>query len=1767
MTTARRDAAARHIRQLNDQIQNSPDEIAAMDVHTIELRLEILRGHWATFQTEHLGLAELSANDDAREVQDQLFSQVQLHYIAVGARYRAMIAAHRRDVARERQPPPGDAEPNNGNVVGAAQAAAHLRFDKVTMKKFDGDYRNWRAFRDQYQTMVHNNGQLDDATKFYFLLQFLDTEPARVIAGIAQTATNYAGAWNALNDRYENVRVLIDAHFKRFFGLETMQKENAEKLLKMVDTTNELTRSLPGLDVDVTSWDPILLYCLVLRLDATTKRAWDLEVRDTQHPTISAFLTFLTSRARSIDSSDLSGSPRTNFGRSFTNKRASAHAAIASTANGQIGCRMCKGAHPLYRCAEFKALTPKVRHGKAQNWKICFKCLGNHSFTEPCALGPCPTCGKPHNKLLCFSTRENSEVNASTQQAATPAIVNSVLMTESNQSVSDVQSNSRVCYNVGAQFYDTSMLGTIQLRILNCENNTMSLRALCDSGAQLSLITEHSVQALGLYREKSDVTLTGVGGVDVGRTFGIVKARIAPANSPDYCSFEVKFYVLKKLTTIIPSAPVDVAQWSHLDRLNLADKTCGVPSGIDILLGVDIWSRIIKRGIIHQQDGSPTAQQTSFGWVLFGTTVQSTKPQRNIVATTTCNTSNEQLDSNMERFWLSEETLLRPIRTQQAELCEQLFQKSFSRNEEGRYVVKLPFNEKVNDIGDSRQSAVQQFKRLEQNLLRNDLKRQHYIAFMNDYETLGHMSPVPNISKNERGYFIPHHAVQTSEKFRVVFNASHPSSTGVSLNDAQIVGEKLQCDLVVTIMRFRTHRIALTADVSKMYRQILVDVSHRNYQRIVWRSHPSQELQEFQLNTVTYGQAAAPHCAIRAMQQCARDYADQFPIGAAVVLSAFYVDDMLAGGDSVESVEQIYSETTQLLAKGKFELRKWCSNNWNVLTTIQREDTVNEISLNTAEEESTSVLGLKWSPASDSFFFKIKPIDLTQQLTKRMVVGQISRLYDPNGYLSATIIVAKVIIQKLWKCNIDWDDQVPNDILVEWKHFAEALPQLETIRIPRWLGTSPCYAIELHGFCDASQTAFGAVIFARVTQPSGQITVNLITAKTKVAPIKVVTIPRLELCGAQLLVRLMTTVRDAFDNTIKQVVFWTDSEIVLHWIHRQPAQLKMYVGNRVQQIRDGSIDLGFEWRHVPTASNPADLASRGVMPADLINARMWWSGPDWLSKSSTHWPVNARQFKLTTTEQHMMASSEERIQINTVFVIQKLQRGPWFKFSTSTAGELLQSYSSIIRLENVIATVLRFIHNVREKCASKNRTPTMRFGPISETERASAQLIIYRLDQQSTFAAEIACCEQNKPLPTTSKLLKLNPFIDGNGVLRLGSRIANADVSFDERFPILLDQNGNIAKLIVRNAHRLLLHGGTQDIIRLVRQKFWIFQCRLLVKRVICECVVCYRHRMQTGQQLMGTLPSSRITPSNTFQNIGIDLCGPFTLKLSTGRCKTTTKGYVCVFVCMVTRAVHLEVVRDLSSQQFIMALRRFCGRRGDQTHIYSDNGTNFVGANNILQPLIGLINAASQNGELNAQLRLTWHFATPAASHQGGIYEAAVKSMKKHFVRVIGEQALTYDELDTIVCQIEGCLNSRPLSPLTDDPTDVTALTPGHFIIGRPLVTLVDQPVDHLPQNRLTRWQLIQQFTQRIWQRWQTDVLQGMVNRPKWFAKQRNFQIGDLVVLTDENLPPTRWKLARIINVFPGSDGLIRNVEIRTAERTYRRPITKIGLLLPSSD
>lgn len=1589
------------------------------------------------------------------------------------------------------------------------QQRMEIKLPHLQIPKFNGDYTLWTSFRDLFQSSIGNRNSLTGSQKLHYLKSFLEDDAAQLVRSYQVTDANFDVAWEALDNRYNNKRLLISAQFKKLFGQVASTSESAASIRKLMDTTTECVRALNALDLPTEHWSSIIVFIVSQRLEAETHKQWELSLTHNDIPTYEQLTTFMEQRCRSLEAAGKlnASSPSSNVKKptaSSSKPKASFH---VNTGN----CRMCSGDHSITNCEKFKKLRVYDRRNFVQRQHLCFNCFDSQHLAPDCNKTSCNDCSGKHHSLLHYERKATDE---KPKQVVEPAVT-----THFGEMEAQV------------------LLSTAWVKVFGTNEK---LRVLLDSGSQASFITEDCVQRLRLSRKSVSIPVSGLGASNAGKANAMVCFQIQSCIDDNFV-VELKALVLKQLTGMLPGKEIASENRSKYSGIVLADPEYFRPGHIDMLIGADIYGKLLLDGLIPGNGRVATAQNTSLGWILLGAV-----PDRQ-QSSKICNVSSVlnmhlSLEADLRKFWEIEEVNVASSLTRAEEKCELYFDETHSRDDSGRYVVRIPFDDSVGALGNSRNSAVKRLIQVEKRLCQNDSMKQQYHEFMREYAALGHMQLASQwLNSDDNGYYLPHHCVikesSSTTKLRVVFDASCKTSTGISLNDKQLIGPKLQDDLFSIVVRFRQHAIALTADIAKMYRQVLVDERDVQYQRIVWRENVNDDISDWILKTVTYGMASAPYLAIRSLRQLAIDESSNFPVASNVVLSDFYVDDMLTGCESVEEAMKLQTDLKKLLCCGGFELRKWSSNNHKLLNLIPAELRESDGPLSLSEDVAVKTLGLNWHPNSDSFGFLVKVPDIDELVTKRAILSVVARLFDPLGFLSPTIVVAKMLLQQLWTLGIGWDEEVPSDIRCHWLAYCGALMKLEAIRIPRWLGTKRHQQCEIHAFCDASEAAYGAVVYAKCLMDDETVRISLISAKSKVAPIKQQTLPRLELCAAVLLTRLVEYVEETLKLDGVNYYAWSDSQVVLSWLRKIPRTWKTFVANRVATIQLSAVPM--KWRYVPSESNPADCASRGVMPQDLKEHPLWLSGPDWLRFDETCWPKTA------------CPTNDESTEKREVKALAAIIPQEW---------DILANYSNLLHLKRVTAYILRFIANIR----CRRTHEEMVVGELTAEELKRALRFWLARVQSIEFASELAQCKRGEPLKRSSKLLSLNPFVDAEGLLRVGGRLKFAMLD-DQANPIILPQKNSLTNLIIADIHIKLLHGGIQMMLGYLRRSYWIVGARSRIRQFIHRCVVCFRQKPKTCQQMMGDLPAERVTACRPFQRSGVDYAGPILLKSSNGRGNRTIKAYIALFVCFATKAVHIEVVSDLTTSAFLAAFKRFTARRGKCSDVFSDCGTNFIGAKREIGEIQSLLRSRAHQDavcRLLADDGTRWHLIPPGSPHFGGLWEAGVKSVKHHLRRIVGQQRLTFEEMTTTLTEIEACLNSRPLCAQTDDPEDLTALTPGHFLIGEAPMVKPDLDITDVPVNRLTRWKLVNQITQRFWQRWNQEYITTLQQRPKWREPHANVQVGQLALIKDERLPPAKWLLCRITATHTGADGKIRVADVKYNGGTTSRTINKLCIL-----
>ncbi|XP_054742580.1 uncharacterized protein LOC129247471 [Anastrepha obliqua] len=993
--------------------------------------------------------------------------------------------------------------------------------------------------------------------------------------------------------------------------------------------------------IDISNWDAIITYLCSTKLPESTLSLWEQTIENKSE--ISKWTDmdkFLSNRFQTLETvSGLKGI------KAYKAPKAQSLQHHTETTPRRMGnfqvsvakhmCKLCvTDDHKLQSCPKFRKLKVTDRIACVKSNNCCLNCLSSgHTVSRCTSSYNCSTCHSRHNTLLHITavqpkatalkeSRDPADDLPSTSKEALKRL-------DSNRPKDSTTHNFKSCYSNTDKGV---LLGTAMVNIFH-NNVNFAARALIDSGSECSFITERLKRRINLPSKRLNAQVSGINNSISAQVRQACSLQLRSPIDP-FVKINTIALVLPQLTGNLPTCLVSAMTRQAFPDLTLADKRFFVNEPVDLVLGGDIYPQIILSGLKKNVLSTLLAQETVFGWILTGRAETVNPPKTKIISLF----SEVTLDKQLAAFWELEDIPKKERQTEDDVYCEELYRTTTQRNQDGKYVVTLPFKRDFPStikLGPSLKSACSQFFRNETRLAKNPSLQKEYNRVVAEYETLGHMEKITtNIPADATDhYFLPHHAVMkdesTSTKVRVVFNASCPTANGLSLNDVLHPGPVLQADMTVLILRWRLYKYVFNSDIEKMYRQIMVSNTHTKYQRIVFRTCPKDPISLYELKTVTFGINCAPYLAIRTLLQLADDVENSFPTASNILRKCMYVDDVLAGGHSIDSAITARDEITQVLQSAGFPLRKWTSNCNDILKGIPKAHLLNEDFLDFEDTSSVKALGIRWNAHCDHFYFMTKPIKNHDVLTKREILSAIAKLFDPLGWLAPIIITAKIIMQNIWLEGTDWDDTVSAVTLDRWQTFMQNYGEIDNIRIPRWVHYSPADDAEIHGFCDASEKAYAAAVYLRVKKRD-QVYLNLLLAKTRVAPVKTISLPRLELCGAVLLADIIETVTENLNLAHLDVHLWTDSTIVLAWIRKPPCSWSTFVAHRVTKIVEKVGNNN--WRHVDSASNPADLASRGLPAKELVHNSLWWQGPSYLQEDKSRWPTSECDYQTTMEE-------------------------------------------------------------------------------------------------------------------------------------------------------------------------------------------------------------------------------------------------------------------------------------------------------------------------------------------------------------------------------------------------------------------------------------------------------------------------------------------------------------------------------------------------------
>lgn len=1655
---------------------------------------------------------------------------------------------------------------------------------KKEIPTFDGDPLQYipfiRAFEHGIEQKTTN---LKD--QLYFLEQFTKGQPKDLVRSCQYMSSEkgYAMAKKLLKEHFGNEFKVSTAYMEKALGWPTLKAEDVQGLQAYALFLRTCCNTMDELSYMQELNMPSNMKSVVMKLPYKLREQWRAkacQIMESVHgrPKFCDIVEFIEKQVKMASdpvfgdiqdkhgASKLKVQPHKPFTRSsfatdistsipakkFSDALAQPKSCHVSKSNGD--CLFCKNQHLLERCF---ALKKRTQHDKIEFLKakgICFGCLKTGHKSKRCENRlKCDICGETHPTILHIYGKE-------------------VILKKAEEKRKDT--SVQTCGHTGAGTERTLMsIIPVQVKAIK-SNKVVQTYAFLDPGSSATFCSEHLQEELNLNGKKINILLRTMGQEKSVSCCVIDGLEISGLNTNNFFPLPA-VYTQQKMPVSSQNiiTQEELSKWSYLDKVKIP---C-IQAEVDLLIGINAANVMEPHKIINSQGNGPFAIKTLLGWVVNGT-VEGNSEHRNEVGHSDVTVNRisvvrlEELLNNQFNHDFNEKTVDEKEMSRE-DLQFMSIMNNSVKHQDGHYSLRLPFKSDVtlpNNLGVAKQRLLGLKRKLEI----NQEFHEKYTYFLEGVIHKGYAEKVPDSQLDRldgKVWYIPHHGVFHPKKgsLRVVFDCG-AAYKGTSLNDNLLQGPNLTSSLVGVLLKFRQEPVAFMADIEAMFHQVRVAAEDVDFLRFLW--WPGGELNKepitYRMTVHLFGAVSSPSCASFALKQTAKDNEGDFPLEVIETINNnFYVDDCLKSVSCEEKAISMAKDLTCLCQKGGFRLTKWISNSREVLQSISQENRAKDIQQLDLDRDKLPVeraLGLQWSVDADTFQFKISL--KTQPCTRRGILSVVSSVYDPLGFLAPVILPAKVILQELCRKTLGWDDTIPSAFQKQWTHWIVELDKVAEFQVNRCFKPVdyglPSHAC-LHHFADACETGYGTVSYLKMLNGADKVHVSFLMGKSRVTPLKHVTIPRLELTAAVLAVKMDILLKKMLQLPLEDSVFWSDSTTVLNYIKNENKRFHTFVANRVSFIRDATQPQ--QWRYVPTKDNPADDASRGLNVESFLNNERWLKGPSFL------WKPSDVQFH--TSDSTSMDDDDPEVKRELKVNAVTLQS------EQNATCKLIHYFSDWKRLKVAVAWILKLqklllqLSRKRKELSLEHSDDATMNAKLqhfkSSLERQSltvedvykAEVNIIRFSQQEQFQEEIAALKHGNTVKRNSSVYKLDPMLH-DGVLLVGGRLGKSAMPSERKHPILLSKNQHVSHLILSDIHKQLGHGGRNQMLSKLRCKYWITNANSVSRKIISKCVICRRFKGKLGEQRMADLPVERITPDlPPFTNVGVDFFGPIEVKRGRG----TVKRYGVLFTCMASRAVHLEMAYSLDTDSCINALRRFICRRGQVSSMRSDNGTNFISAERELKEALSALNKEKIQRAL-LQKGVDWSFNPPSSPHFGGVWERLIRLVKQSLCVVLRQQTLDDEALQTVLCEAEAILNDRPISNISNDPNDLEALTPNHLLLLKGNPALPPGLFERSDSYAKRRWRQVQYISDLFWKRWVREYLPLLQKRQKWNKEHRNLTVGDIVIIADSTAPRGSWVLGRVIETFPDSRGLVRSVKVQTKCNILERSISKLCLLQEST-
>lgn len=1706
--------------------------------------------------------------------------------------------------------PHSSSQSNVSGILGPSQnVSAPLGFNDFHLKRsslpeFSGLRKDWAEFKTVWKELAERSFSNKAALAFELKKSLKGVAKERVKNIYITRPDAYELIWKRLCEFYDDCSASVQSALEDLHKLKIVQENDFKGLVYLIDEVESAHAQLFELgQADVLSIREVDKICELL--PGSVRMVWNrvyfqLEDRQKLHP-LDTFMKFLqTERASVVRLADVQGKRASHrTGSNFVSSTDSTPVADSEKVT-HSSCAVHRQAgvkHKTYDCKAFVKLSLSEKFEALRNAHACFRCFGSHRRDKCRAKVNCTICKKTNHQTLMCKQNSSGVVNPPPSERGSASSANALAGTSH-----------------AANTPKSGSLYAIFQAVVDNSGKTATI--FCDNGSSSSYITHdaasrHGAKMCGRYT----LEVTTMGNVETDYDTCLYELTLKTATGK---RVNVVAFGMTEIT-----GPVSVLDVRCLRKL-FPDRDPALlqreSSRVDMLLGCDYFGLHPK----HEVDSAGphlSVMQGELGICLQGyhpNLVEGTRVSSNMVrllhntrlktdclhgrvishlefdqpmtgpsVKTDTNTSWNKPDRRILDFVCGEElaTEVSPkcggckcskcptvghtysFREQQ-EL--QLIRDNLRYDpEEQCWVTKYPWLSDPASLPDNYRTALSTLKSTESTLKKDSewtIKYSEQIKDMLDRGVACRLSEDDIREWKGPKYYLSHLAVKNprsqSTPVRIVFNSSQ-LCRGVSLNSVLAKGPDAYLNnLLGLLLRWREGPVALVGDIKKMFHSVRLDTLEQQCHRFLWRDLETDRMpDEYMMLRVNMGDRPAPAICTEALYMTADKFESDSPRAAEVLRRSTYVDDVLDSFANVTAAVETAKEVECMLLKGGFRIKCWQLSGD---ASVSSDPTNADVMLLKSDGLSTRVLGIAWVPSDDVIIFKVVlnfspkrkgertgpdlkisdiPRAVPPALSRRIVLQQVMMLFDPLGLICPFTLLAKIYLRETWSINLGWDDPLPDEMRVKWLQFFKQLFHLEDLHFGRAL--QPPDAVSkpsLILFSDGSDKAYGFAAYIRWQLDDGRFWCKLVMAKSRIAPMRKISTPQMELNAAVLSKRGRKVLEKELRFDFEKILHIVDSETVLNMLHKTSTRFKIYEGVRVGEIQNATGGDMSSWAWLPGEHNSADLLSRGCLPDRLSPQSEWYLGPQILYQPMSQWNL---KFGLQRDE---ILPGEKKVAGCFVSVAD-----PECRLSLCVDFSRSGNFRKITR---IVAMLMEIARRKSFKAAALDISPAL----LRSAEKSILKDV--QLDMTDQLSSK------------HGRYAALSPAMGNDGLWVVGSRLSRFNpMTPESEAQVLLPSNHVITRLLMTQAHESSGHRGRDATLCRFRSRYWTPHGSKLAWTAKTSCQMCKLRDPQLISQQMGPLPESRLKPSPAFTNTMVDLFGPYTVKGEVNK-RSSGKAYGVIFTDMVMRAVHIEGVFGYDTNAFMMALSRFASVRGWPAKLYSDPGSQLIGAGRELREAWSnidrsvLIRKCSDNG-------LEWIFGPADSPWYQGAVESLVKATKRCIGFAINKQKLSPCEFLTLCSEVANLMNERPIGTVPGLDAEISILTPNCLLVGR---ATAKNPGSWDPSasSLCARFHFVQSLVDSFWKRWIELCAPALVIQRKWRIAHRNLKPGDVVIISDKNALRGEYRIGIVKDVFPGMDGRVRKVSVmyksfkiqdrlcKATETVVIRSVHRLALLVP---